>query len=550
MGRAVRLLLRAAAAGVLIAGVGASLALRRLGVAQFGDPLEGWLVEVGPEGVWAGGIAALCLFGLSLRGRAQVGALALAVLAGAAGVVPALAGWRQPARVPWSGEAAAGGAAAERRVLWIGVDAFTWTRALPLVQRGRLPHLARLLAEGSYDVLVSDATYRRSVDRVGYWSPVVWTTVATGVGVGRHGIDDFTIRRPPSGRSDGTGPRGRRAHPTASFDRRTPAFWNLYSHYGRAVGVVGWWASWPAEPVLGVMASSGLGLRGLERGENFRRETPAWRAGRSHLTYPAEFLRVIVDEVRPPADAAALLSEIGMPAARSIRDFDRQAALESVLWQDQLYLAIALRLLGRERFPLTAVYFEGIDAASHGFWLASEPGDALAAGQSESDPERAAGVVDAMYGVVDRWLGELRAAAGKDVTVVLSSDHGFRSFDEDGRRSANHDGLGALLLAGSGIRAGQSGLQPLGLLAGFVHGRPRLVDVLPTLLYLQGLPIADDLEGRVLGRWLEPRLRSHQPQYHVPDYAAVGSAATSMPDLPGEAEAEYRRRLHALGYLD
>ena len=37
--------------------------------------------------------------------------------------------------------------------------------------------------------------------------------------------------------------------------RRTKAFWNVASDYGLRVGVVGWWLTWPVEPINGVMVS-------------------------------------------------------------------------------------------------------------------------------------------------------------------------------------------------------------------------------------------------------------------------------------------------------
>ncbi|MGH9464156.1 MAG: alkaline phosphatase family protein, partial [Thermoanaerobaculia bacterium] len=462
-------------------------------------------------------------------------------------LLPALLPARQPASAPWDGGRS--GAGADRRLLWVGVDAFTWTRANPLVRAGRMPHLADLMARGSYDVLLSEATFRRSVGTTGYWSPVVWTTLATGVGAERHGIDDFIIRPPPDDQGPESPRRRPRGRPASSFHRRVPAFWSLYSHFGRTVGVVGWWASWPAEPVRGVMASSNLGLRGRAGKQEDRRAAPAWQGERERLTFPPEFIEVIVREIGLPDGAEDLLAEIGVPAAWSVADVERQATIESVLWQDELYLAIALRLLERERPSLTAVYFEGIDAVSHGFWLAGEDPSRLTAAQRTVDPARAAGVVDATYAAFDRWLGRLLAAAGPETTVVLCSDHGFQTIAEAGRLRADHSGLGALLVAGPGIRAGFDGLGLPARLAGLLDGRPRVVDVLPTLLYLQGLPIADDLEGRVLARFLTRRLRAGQPQYRVADYAAVQSPAVPA-TAPGEAEAEYRARLRALGYLD
>ena len=147
-----------------------------------------------------------------------------------------------------------------RKVLLIGIDAMTWNRVLPLVRRGMLPNIERLMDEGAYGVLHSYKTYRADVEQWGFWSPVVWTTIATGVYPERHGIRDFHLPRvvekvPMTKRP----PRKKKLRVLAnSQHRQAPAFWNIYSHYGKSVGVVGWWASWPAEWVQGVLVSSNL----------------------------------------------------------------------------------------------------------------------------------------------------------------------------------------------------------------------------------------------------------------------------------------------------
>ena len=82
-----------------------------------------------------------------------------------------------------------------RKVLLIGVDAMTWNRVLPLVRRGMLPNIERLMDEGAYGVLQSYKSFRADVEQWGFWSPVVWTTIATGVYPERHGILDSHLPR-------------------------------------------------------------------------------------------------------------------------------------------------------------------------------------------------------------------------------------------------------------------------------------------------------------------------------------------------------------------
>src|SRR4029077_18724919 len=72
-------------------------------------------------------------------------------------------------------------------------------------------------------------------------SPILWTTAATGVGPDVHRVLDFQETDPKTGTKN----------PISGFSARAPAVWNAASAAGRKVGVVGWWATHPAEEVEG-----------------------------------------------------------------------------------------------------------------------------------------------------------------------------------------------------------------------------------------------------------------------------------------------------------
>ena len=79
-------------------------------------------------------------------------------------------------------------------------------------------------------------------------SPVIWTTMATGLLPAEHGITDFVVATPGGD------------VPVSSSLRRAPALWNMLSQAGRRVAVLGWWATWPAETVRGVVVTDRYGL--------------------------------------------------------------------------------------------------------------------------------------------------------------------------------------------------------------------------------------------------------------------------------------------------
>ena len=74
-----------------------------------------------------------------------------------------------------------------KKVLVIGLDGMEPSIVEPMLERGELPNLARLRASGGYS---------RCRTTFPAQTPVAWSTFATGVNPGGHGIFDF-IRRDP-----------------------------------------------------------------------------------------------------------------------------------------------------------------------------------------------------------------------------------------------------------------------------------------------------------------------------------------------------------------
>jgi predicted AlkP superfamily phosphohydrolase/phosphomutase len=151
------------------------------------------------------------------------------------------------------------GARHAQAVVLIGIDAADWLTIDPLVKKGVLPAFAQLKRSGRTGVMLSTPPLV---------SPIIWTTIATGMPPEKHGILDFVIDTPSGGQE-----------PVRSVDRRAPALWTLFSAYDRTVGVVGWWATWPAEHVRGTASPTGSRLNSCSLGS----ETRPGSSGRQRL---------------------------------------------------------------------------------------------------------------------------------------------------------------------------------------------------------------------------------------------------------------------------
>jgi len=152
--------------------------------------------------------------------------------------------------------------------------------------------------------------------------------------------------------------------------------------------------------------------------------------------------------------------------------------------------------------------------------------------------------------VVDRiWVREAafagtRSAAAPDLTLSLR-DGGLVSILPSGvlvkprvETTGAHRPNGVFVASGKGMRRGVS-LDPTSIL-----------DVAPLLLYTLGLPIPEDLEGRVPEELFEqPFLRSHPITFEAPNSLSVPEEP-ELSEIDPRMEAEVMGQLRALGYME
>ncbi len=402
-----------------------------------------------------------------------------------------------------------------RRVALIGWDAADWKMIHPLLDRGLLPNLQAIIERG---VMGNLATIAPPL------SPVLWTSIATGHTAERHGIAGFVEPDPILGT----------LRPVASTARKCKALWNILSQSGLRSVVVNWFASQPAEPIRGAVVSNIF-------------KTPTHAPGAlwpipADSVHPAAIEEALAEVRVSPADLTGddlrpflpLLPQIDQTQDR------RPLILAGILAENISVHATATWLMEHEPWDLLAVYYDTIDHAGHIFMPYHPP---QREGIWDTDFELYRDVMNGVYCFQDMMLGRMMQMAGEDTVFLVLSDHGFYS---DHRRPTGpvapqtvmdwHRAHGMVAMSGPGIRHDE-----------LVFGA-KLLDIVPTVLALFGLPAGEDMRGRVLAEAFESPVETAR----IPSWEELAGECGMLAEADQnswEASAAVDQ-LIALGYVE
>lgn len=396
---------------------------------------------------------------------------------------------------------------ARAAVFLIGLDGADPAVTAELIKAGKMPNLAAVFAGGVSGRLDTRAPLPLS-------SPVIWTSMATGKNVEKHGITGFV--------KPGTGTFYR------TSDRTAPALWNMVSSRGLTVTVVGYLMTYPAEAVNGTMISTNYFMPGAA-------QSVVYPPGLKLKTSRAQAF-VNGTALRDAAAISGLASPetlLLMPSLDTYdsADFRRHYIFEKLTqytMSDEGFVSLSEELLGRGKPDLFMLYLPGIDRVSHLAW-----------GQGAGPGKVFGNLVRSYYAYTDRLLGRVLAYAGKGDTVIIVSDHGFR----------HREGAGPLTVVTGDHRPG-------GIFAARgpeISGGARLKtpltdwDIAPTALYLLGLPVAKDMDGApALALFKGGVLPAGPPAYT--DAYPVGSGEEAEKDKELPFTPQELERLKLSGY--
>ncbi|MFY9821455.1 MAG: alkaline phosphatase family protein [Thermoanaerobaculia bacterium] len=433
-----------------------------------------------------------------------VGALAvLAVMVHAAAPLFMAAARRQKVPAPQLAVADTG-----LKVVLVGLDGADWRILQPMMEKGELPAFAGMVKNGSTADL---ATIHHSN------SAVIWASIYTGDAPDRHGVLDFYRIRFPGLGSAGIFPLHR----------------TFFKELADLVSPLGWTEQVPVDrfslkaspPLWEIADRAGLSI-GLT--DAYFYSFPALKPSRPE----SWFFAYGFDEYSShPSQYLELFAQ-----PRNVALFRRLRPLLAggdFKWQSGVLMTM---LAERPQPRFVNLYSHQPDSNQHWYWKWYQPDRFFgAAARLAENRDRIPGV----YRDFDAFLARLLAKVGPETVVMVVSDHGHSPTIVDRLYSQHfHGPPGILLMQGGPVKRGKA-LDGAGI-----------YDVYPTVLYLLGLPVPKDAEGKVLLEALDPAFVRAHPVRTVPSYRGLGLS----PGLPhGSRDGSMNEReidkLRALGYI-
>ncbi|MGB3344856.1 MAG: alkaline phosphatase family protein [Aequorivita sp.] len=355
----------------------------------------------------------------------------------------------------------------KNKLLLIGWDAADWKIIGPLLAKGLMPSLKKLIDNGVYgNMSTMNPPY----------SPMLWSTVATGKTPDKHGVLGFVELVPNQ----------KALRPVTANSRNSRAIWNILHNQGYKSNLVGWWPSFPAEPINGVVVSDKFQMVSPDPS----RENPIIKG----VIHPENYADRLKDLRMFPYE---LTKEHILPFIPNAAKIDQTKknngliAFSKILSQNVSVHNASTYLLRNTEWDFMAVYFNFIDHLCHSFMKFHPP---KLAQVSQENYDLFKDVVMGGYRFQDMMLGRVMDLVDEDTTIIVMSDHGFESGSKrilkmpkvTAAPALDHRQFGIFVASGPNIKKKEK-----------IFGLS-LIDVAPTILHHYGLPVGKDMDGKAI----------------------------------------------------
>ena len=260
----------------------------------------------------------------------------------------------------------------KKKVIVIGIDGGDFKVINPLIKRGILPNIKKIMDNSSSGMLQSSVLPS---------SEQAWSSFSSGCNNGKHGIYSY-MQRPNKGYNfklvDGSFFKGKR-------------FWDILSNHGKKSIIINVTATYPPQPINGVLVTGRL--------------TPN---NNVEYTYPSNIKREI-SKIAPNYITRIPRPKHSKDNVKKMMDY-----VDCVGRKIEERGKVAKYLMNNHEWDLFMLTFDYTDDIQHLFW--SEFFD------SNSNYKD---VIPKIYKKIDNEIGRILSDTENDSIVILMSDHGF-----------------------------------------------------------------------------------------------------------------------------
>jgi len=363
------------------------------------------------------------------------------------------------------------------KVIVIGFDGADWDFIEPLIEKGHLPNFKFLRENGAWARLKSMKPTL---------SAVIWTTISTGQTMEKHGIIDWLyVQR-----------KGIKV-PYNNSERRVPAIWEILNEYEKSSAVINWYVSYPPDHIKGIFVSDAIRkVVFMKKNERFKlRDT----------VYPERYFNMLLKCV--PGNYKEILQKMGIPDYIAMaRKWGKDPAKLPVIADFKAFIrmekfvdCVGELVWTRGNYDFFALYYRWPDVVTHFIGMFLPPNLAekgleemqknhrLEPSLRKELDEKTAELLLPVYSWLDKILGRYISRMDKNTYLIVLSDHGF----DFGPRGYNHE-LPDWMPPPTGIL----GILGPGVKKGYEIKKASVFDIAPTILYIYGLPLGREMDGK------------------------------------------------------
>ena len=410
------------------------------------------------------------------------------------------------------------------KVVLIGIDGANWPTLDPLMEKGKLPFWKQLKGESAWAYL---KTFKPTK------SSVVWTSIATGKSMQKHGILDFTFLD-----------KNNIQVPYSNMERREPAIWQILDEYSKKAIVINWFVSHPPDKINGIMIS-----------DNFRRV----------VARPEEKVEDYKDSVHPSIYFHKLLElaeknyhrvfqKTGLPdypklytdlhPGKDFKDVPIMKTYRSLATQDNFVSTVSENLFRTKDFDFFATYIRMPDLVQHFSARMFEDkyteelvtalkNNTLSKEKHQEAILKIADIIEPAYHFSEQLLESLlNYKKYEDAYFIIVSDHGFTLYPG----GYNHYGLPDEYEAPSGIMM----IKGPKVIKGQLESAS-VYDIAPTILHLFDYPIGKNMDGKPLVKAFDFNRKLTYKTYKLDQ--------REKRRTPNKADEEAIKELKSIGYI-